>query len=240
MRDARSVFPLPLSLLFFFSSASKWTRPGSGLRITPIVTDAACFAPGEALRDVYTHGVVTGDFVLVFGDVVCTVRLDAVVRAHRARRRRDKDAVMTVVVKAAGVGEHRARCVVRFRFYFRCMRPARWVRMVTLCVCRPLGDAGVFVLDADTGECLHYEAVAGVPLKTGVRIPRGVLARHANVDVRNDLVDCGVDICSVEVRGVPRACRLIGLMPRGGCRCCRCSRTTLTIWISGGTLCTGF
>ena len=56
------------------------------------------------------------------------------------------------------------------------------------------------MLDADTEECLHYEAVAGIPLKKNVRIPREVLSKHANVDVRNDLIDCGIDICSVEVR----------------------------------------
>lgn len=58
----------------------------------------------------YTHGVITSDFVLVFGDLVSNVRLDEVVRAHKARRRTDKDAVMTMVVKEAGA-EHRARCV---------------------------------------------------------------------------------------------------------------------------------
>lgn len=91
-------------------SVSKWSLPASGLKITPIVTDPSCFAPGEALRDVYTHGVITSDFVLVFGDLVSNVRLDEVVRAHKARRRTDKDAVMTMVVKEAGA-EHRARCV---------------------------------------------------------------------------------------------------------------------------------
>lgn len=59
---------------------------------------------------------------------------------------------------------------------------------------------GVFVLDADTDECLHYEAVAGIPLKKHVRIPREALSKHGNVYIRNDLIDCGIDICSVEVR----------------------------------------
>lgn len=93
-------------------SASKWSHPASGLKITPIATDPACFAPGEALRDVYTHGVITSDFILVFGDLVSNVRLDEVVRAHKARRRADKEALMTIVVKEVGA-EHRSRCVRR-------------------------------------------------------------------------------------------------------------------------------
>ena len=93
-------------------SASKWSLPASGLKITPIVTDPSCLAPGEALRDVYTHGIITSDFVLVFGDLVSNVRLDEVVRVHKSRRRTDKDAIMTMVVKEAGA-EHRTRCVVR-------------------------------------------------------------------------------------------------------------------------------
>jgi hypothetical protein len=103
LRITQTSCPLP--------SASKWSRPASGLKITPIVTDPSCFAPGEALRDVYTHGVITSDFVLVFGDLVSNVRLDEVVRAHKARRRTDKDAIMTMVVKEAGA-EHRTRCVI--------------------------------------------------------------------------------------------------------------------------------
>ncbi|KAF8522178.1 nucleotide-diphospho-sugar transferase [Hysterangium stoloniferum] len=152
-------------------AASKWSLPAAGLKITPIATDPACFAPGEALRDVYTHGVITSDFVLVFGDLVSNVRLDEVVRAHKARRKVDKEAIMTMVVKEAG-------------------REGR---------SRPLGDTGVFVLDAETDECLHYEVVAGMPLKKNVKIPREVFAKGRQVDVRNDLIDCGIDICSVDV-----------------------------------------
>ena len=49
-----------------------------------IPTDQSCFAPGKALRDVYTHGVITTDFALVVGDLVSNVRLEEVVRAQMA------------------------------------------------------------------------------------------------------------------------------------------------------------
>lgn len=64
---------------------------------------------------------------------------------------------------------------------------------------RSRGDAAVFVLDPDTDECLHYEPIAGHPPRGVVPLPRKVLAEHAEVEIRNDLIDCGIDVCSVEV-----------------------------------------
>ena len=60
------------------------------------------------MRDVYTHGIITSDFVLVMGDLVSNVRIDEVVRIHKERRKTNKDAIMTMVVKESGAS-HRTR-----------------------------------------------------------------------------------------------------------------------------------
>ena len=65
---------------------------------------------------------------------------------------------------------------------------------------RSRADYGVFVLDTETSECLHYEAAVGYPPTRHVRVPRDVLAEHPEVEIRNDLIDCSIDVCSVEVR----------------------------------------
>jgi len=62
------------------------------------------------MRDVYTRGLVTGDFILVHGDLVSNIQIDEVVKVHKERRKTNKDAIMTIVVKEAGV-EHRTRHV---------------------------------------------------------------------------------------------------------------------------------
>jgi translation initiation factor eIF-2B subunit epsilon len=62
------------------------------------------------MRDIYTHGVITGDFVLVMGDLVSNVRIDEVIRVHKERRKTNKDAIMTMVVKESGP-RHRTRSV---------------------------------------------------------------------------------------------------------------------------------
>lgn len=64
----------------------------------------------------------------------------------------------------------------------------------------------MFVLDPETSECLHYEPVIGYPAKTHAKIPREILAEHPEVDIRNDLIDCCIDVCSVEVRSSCRRC----------------------------------
>lgn len=64
----------------------------------------------------------------------------------------------------------------------------------------------MFVLDANTSECLHYEPVTGHPTKSIAHIPREVLAEHPEVEIRNDLIDCSIDVCSVEVRLYYHAC----------------------------------
>lgn len=79
----------------------------------PIVTAKEAFSAGDAMRDIYTHGIITTDFVLVMGDLVSNIRIDEVVRAHRERRKLDKDAIMTMVVKEAGA-EHRSRYAISF------------------------------------------------------------------------------------------------------------------------------
>ncbi|KIP09509.1 hypothetical protein PHLGIDRAFT_102716 [Phlebiopsis gigantea 11061_1 CR5-6] len=150
---------------------SKWSKPTSGIKIVPIITSKETFTPGDAMRDIYTHGIIKTDFVLVMGDLVSNVRIDEVVRIHKERRKTNKDAIMTMVVKESGA-THRTRS---------------------------RADYGVFVLDTETSECLHYEAAVGYPPTRHVRVPRDVLAEHPEVEIRNDLIDCSIDVCSVEV-----------------------------------------
>lgn len=96
--------------LTHFARDSKWSKPGSGMKIVPIITAKETYSPGDAMRDIYTRGLVTSDFVLVMGDLVSNVRIDEVVKVHKERRKSNKDAIMTMVVKETGV-RHRTRCV---------------------------------------------------------------------------------------------------------------------------------
>ncbi|THG95257.1 hypothetical protein EW145_g7991 [Phellinidium pouzarii] len=150
---------------------SKWSQPSSGIKIVPIITAKESFSAGDAMRDIYTHGFIKSDFVLVAGDLVSNVRIDEVVRAHKERRRKNRDAIMTMVIKEAGA-VHRSR---------------------------PRGETSIFVLDSNTHECLHYEPVQGYPPLAHASVPREILTEHSELEIRNDFIDCNIDVCSLEV-----------------------------------------
>lgn len=63
-----------------------------------------------------------------------------------------------------------------------------------------MGESAVFVVDPETDQLLHYESVTGYPPTKVARIPREVLNEHPECEIRYDLIDCSIDICSVEVR----------------------------------------
>jgi translation initiation factor eIF-2B subunit epsilon len=155
------------------------------------MTTKETFSPGDAMRDIYTHGIITSDFVLVSGDLVSNIRIDEVVRAHKDRRKTNKDAIMTMVVKESGT-RHRTRWVVAI------YNTGQTIVGLDESASRSKGDSAVFVLDQDTSECLHYESITGYPPKSIAKIPRGILEDHANIEIRNDLIDCSIDVCALE------------------------------------------
>jgi len=86
---------------------SKWNqdlppacRP---LNITTIVNED-CRSVGDACRDLDEKGIVRGDFLLVSGDLVASVRLGEVVEKHKARPAKDKHSIMTKVYMEAKPG----------------------------------------------------------------------------------------------------------------------------------------
>lgn len=127
---------------------------------------------GDFLRDLDKRNIIAGDFILVHGDVVSNMQLDAALAKHRARREANRDACMTMVLRSVGERPHRAAT-------------AR-------------GITPVFVVDPTTGRCLQYEEAHPLQSEHYVNLDPSVFA-HGVFEVRGDLVDCGIDICTPEV-----------------------------------------
>ena len=120
------------------------------------------------MRDMEQKGLLVGDFICVYGDVLSNVPVETALAAHRARRTKDKNAIMTMVLREAG-DYHRTKS-----------QSAR----------------SVFVIDAGKDRCLHYEQLRPGQQHPRLNIDSEILSGHTEIDVRSDLIDCGIDICT--------------------------------------------
>ena len=127
------------------------------------------------MRDLDNRDLITGDFLLVSGDVVSNLPLEPALTKHRARREKDKNAIMTMVLREAG-SEHRTKSSGR----------------------RP-----VFVIDPTAERCLYYEEMSHNQ-KGGryLNLDPELLSTHGEIEIREDLIDCYIDICTPSVLGL--------------------------------------
>lgn len=153
------------------TSSSKWKSSSSSFRsLTLLKSDAT--SVGDALRDLDHRDLITGDFILVSGDVISNISIEAPLAKHRRRREKDKNAIMTILLREAGI-EHRTKSVGR----------------------RP-----VFVLDPSKERCLHYEETNhNTGGGTNVDIDPDLLSSYSELEIREDLIDCYIDICTPDV-----------------------------------------
>ncbi|KNC98198.1 translation initiation factor eIF2B catalytic subunit epsilon [Spizellomyces punctatus DAOM BR117] len=149
---------------------SRWQN--SILPRVKIVVSQELLSVGDALREIDSKQLLQSDFVLVSGDVVSNVDLSSTIQEHRRRRKEtDKDAIMTMVLRQASVN-HRSR--------------AR-------------GEESVFMLDGSTNECIHWESMTPFPPKGFASLDTERIGNRKEIAVFNDLIDCQIDICSVDV-----------------------------------------
>lgn len=146
--------------------------PATSLTRISLIAVPEARSVGDTMRELDAHQVIKSDFVLMHGDSLGAMDIGAVVRAHKERRQADRNAIMTICTMPAP--------------------PSSEAR-------RP-GDVSVFVLTPTTSQLMHYAAVPAVPRVSLLPLPLELFEQaRTELDVRNDLVDCGVDICSIDV-----------------------------------------
>lgn len=125
---------------------------------------------GDAMRDLDNRGLISGDFLLVSGDVVTNIDFKKALAFHKAKKAADKDHIVTMVCAQAHP-LHRARSRL---------------------------DPAVFVLDKNS-RCHFYQGIPPAGRKSSVAIDPELLEHMEDFALRNDLIDCHVDICSPHV-----------------------------------------
>ena len=148
--------------------ASRWNSSTSPFEK---VTFLRCVASsvGDVMRDLDQKHLMAGDFIVVSGDVVSNFPIEKALRQHKNRREKDKNAIMTMILREAGPEIHH----------------------------HSGGVVPTFVLDPSKDRCLHYEETHPGTQFTAHIDPE--VLKAPEIDVRQDLVDCRVDICTPDV-----------------------------------------
>ncbi|KAI9084829.1 hypothetical protein K1719_033235 [Acacia pycnantha] len=128
---------------------------------------------GDALRVIYERNVIHGDFVLISGDTVSNMSLTQALQEHKERRKKDNDAIMTMVIKRSK--PHPATHQTR------------------------LGTDELFMaIDPNTKQLLYYEDKADYA-KGILHLDKSLLLDNPSISLHHDKQDCYIDICSPEV-----------------------------------------
>ncbi|EHY58591.1 translation initiation factor eIF-2B epsilon subunit, GEF [Exophiala dermatitidis] len=151
-----------------YLDASRWRSANSPFESLTILR---CIAGsvGDVMRDLDQKHLIAGDFLVISGDVISNFPIEPALRQHKERREKDKNAIMTMVLREAEPGTYDYSG----------------------------GIVPTFVLDPSKNRCLHYEESFPGTQFTAHVDPE--ILKSAEIDVRQDLIDCRVDICTPDV-----------------------------------------
>ncbi|KAJ1462380.1 nucleotide-diphospho-sugar transferase [Pelagophyceae sp. CCMP2097] len=154
------------------ATRGRWVRTSTGADlVVKCLAMKGCASAGDALRELDQRGVVQSDpFVLISGDVVTNVDVGPIIEAHRARKKLDPDATMTVLMMKSGSRSQALRPLV--------------------------SEDVVLALHSKTQQILAWHDDV---TSASVALASGLFARCDQVEIRSDLTDCHIDVCSPEV-----------------------------------------
>lgn len=157
-----------------YIETSKWNFPWSPFKIFTIMSPEAR-SVGDAMRDLDNKGVITGDFLLVSGDAVTNLEFDKMWDFHKRVHAKDKDHIVTTCLSKA-TQYHKTRAF----------------------------EPATFILDKADNRCLYYQEIplANSKEKSAVEIDPDLLEGVDEFVLRNDLIDCRIDICSPQVPAI--------------------------------------
>ncbi|KAH0529771.1 hypothetical protein TsFJ059_004479 [Trichoderma semiorbis] len=158
-----------------YISHSRWASSSKScpFSVLQFVRVADARSVGDVLRDMDKRSLVDGDFLLVHGDLISNLILDGALAAHRKRRETSAANIMTMVLHSGGPADHRTKTN---------------------------GITPVFVVDTKTQRCLHYDEMN--PLQSDHYLSMDPLIAEelsTEFEIRADLIDAQIDICTPEV-----------------------------------------
>lgn len=155
-----------------YIDSSKWVNLSSPFKKIQTIASKESRSVGDAMRDIDSRGLITGDFILISGDVVTNLDISKVLESHKVYKQNDRDYICTMVLTQASP-MHRSRSMI---------------------------EPACFIMDKATNRCLYYQDLPPINgRKTSVNIDPEVLEDVEEFEINNNLIDCHVDICTASV-----------------------------------------
>jgi translation initiation factor eIF-2B subunit epsilon len=162
---------------------STWT---SSIKVK-CVKDSSVSNAGDALRELDKLNLIQSDpFILMTGDVVTNIDIVPALEQHKLRHKKDSSAIMTVLMKEVGGWTAAQDKNGNYTYHSSAIRSTDDDLIVALNTADP---AGTRILSYDSN-----------PSNTGsTHIPTSFFASNAQIELRNDMLDTGIYICSPDV-----------------------------------------
>ena len=169
----------------------KELNAGATLQVT-VVKDPSLTNAGDALRELDKRNVVKSDpFLLLHGDVVTNVDLQDALQEHKERHKQDSSAIMTLLFKPVSPWS-----------VYQTAKGTKTITKANYSTIRASTEDLVVGLDTSTtvaGKAPRVFIYDDKPSQAGVQVPCSFLTACPHLDLRCDLLDCGIDICSPDV-----------------------------------------
>ena len=150
-----------------YFNASRWKLHSSPFKKIVFLRCVAT-SVGDVMRDLDQKHILARDFIVVSGDIVCDFPISKALKKHKARREKDKNAIMTMLLREIDSSTPSSSSYV-----------------------------ATFVIEPGKERCLHYEETLSATT-FGLHVDPEIL-KTPELDVRQDLVDCRIDICTPDV-----------------------------------------
>ena len=83
----------------------KWPNVSNKWNVHCVMSSTSdCLCLGDALREIDREGLIRSDFILVNGDLISNVKLAAVIKEHKEKRKKEKNLAMTMLYRKASPG----------------------------------------------------------------------------------------------------------------------------------------
>eukprot|EP00033_Pygsuia_biforma_P003820 GCRY01004187.1.p1 GENE.GCRY01004187.1~~GCRY01004187.1.p1 ORF type:complete len:695 (-),score=84.61 GCRY01004187.1:23-2107(-) len=134
-----------------------------------VITGQNCLSLGDAMRQVENMNIIRSDFILISGGVISNVDLGPLIKDFKEKKKADKNTLMQTV--------------------FKNVQPMNG---------RAPGTDIVLTMDLESKALIQYDILdcnhPAFTLDTSIAFETNKAAH-----VRRDLIDCGIDMCTVEV-----------------------------------------